>query len=275
MNSADEHSGTPEALGPRERQERIRDRVLELGSIRIEDLAREVGVSSMTIHRDLDRLADEGWLRKTRGAATAQQSVLFESNVRYRRTEQRAAKDALARAALAHVERGQAVLLDDSTTALALARLLPGNGPLTVITNFLAIINELAGESDVELMSVGGTYVPPYDAFHGTTTCDHISPLRADVVFMSTSAVTDGHCYHQSQETILVKRALIEAAQHRVLLVDHTKFHKRALHRVAPLSDFDLVIVDDRITSEELDELAELGVRVRVAPLGEADGTTS
>lgn len=267
MNSVDEHNGTTESLGPRERQERIRDRVLELGSARIEDLAREVGVSSMTIHRDLDRLAEEGWLRKTRGAATAQRSVLFESNVRYRTTEQRAAKDALAHAALQHVERGQAVLLDDSTTTLALARLLPGHGPLTVITNFLAIINELAGESDVELMSVGGTYAPPYDAFHGTVTSDHIKPLRADVVFMSTSAVTNGYCYHQSQDAILVKRALIEAAQHRILLVDHTKFHKRALHQVAPLSEFDLVIVDDRISSEELEELQERGVHVQLAPL--------
>ncbi|MCX4835195.1 MULTISPECIES: DeoR/GlpR family DNA-binding transcription regulator [unclassified Streptomyces] len=260
-------TGSAELLNPQARQERIRDRVLELGSARIEDLARELGVSVMTIHRDLDRLADEGWLRKTRGAATAQQSVLFESNVRYRTTQQGEAKKALAGAALEHIDRGQAILLDDSTTSLALARALPESGPLTVITNFLAIVNALAGRPGIELISLGGSYDPHYDAFQGMATCDHIKPLRADTVFISTSAVADGHCYHQSQEAILVKRALLEAAQRRILLVDHTKFRKRALHRVAPLSDFDLVIVDDRISRAELEALREDGVTVQVAAL--------
>ncbi|MHC5260419.1 DeoR/GlpR family DNA-binding transcription regulator [Streptomyces sp. UC4497] len=260
-------AGSAELLNPQARQERIRDRVLELGSARIEDLARELGVSVMTIHRDLDRLADEGWLRKTRGAATAQQSVLFESNVRYRTTQQGEAKKALAGAALEHIDRGQAILLDDSTTSLALARALPESGSLTVITNFLAIVNALAGRPGIELISLGGSYDPHYDAFQGMATCDHIKPLRADTVFISTSAVADGHCYHQSQEAILVKRALLEAAQRRILLVDHTKFQKRALHRVAPLSDFDLVIVDDRISRAELEALREDGVTVQVAAL--------
>lgn len=260
-------TGSAELLNPQARQERIRDRVLELGSARIEDLARELGVSVMTIHRDLDRLADEGWLRKTRGAATAQQSVLFESNVRYRTTQQGEAKKALAGAALEHIDRGQAILLDDSTTSLALARALPESGSLTVITNFLAIVNALAGRPGIELISLGGSYDPHYDAFQGMATCDHIKPLRADTVFISTSAVADGHCYHQSQEAILVKRALLEAAQRRILLVDHTKFQKRALHRVAPLSDFDLVIVDDRISGPELEALREDGVNVQVAAL--------
>ncbi|MGY0491122.1 DeoR/GlpR family DNA-binding transcription regulator [Streptomyces sp. WG-D5] len=256
-----------ELLSPQARQERIRDRVLELGSVRNEDLARELGVSVMTIHRDLDRLAEEGWLRKTRGAATAQQSVLFESNVRYRTTQQGDAKKALAAAALEHVDRGQAILLDDSTTSLAVARALPERGPLTVITNFLAIVNALAGRPGIELISLGGSYDPHYDAFQGMATCDHIKPLHADTVFISTSAVTDGYCYHQSQEAILVKRALLEAAQRRILLVDHTKFRKRALHRVAPLSDFDLVIVDDRIPEPELEHLRDEGVSVQVAAL--------
>ncbi|MFF3490342.1 DeoR/GlpR family DNA-binding transcription regulator [Streptomyces sp. NPDC002795] len=267
MASDELPNGSAELLNPQARQERIRDRVLELGSARIEDLARELGVSVMTIHRDLDRLADEGWLRKTRGAATAQQSVLFESNVRYRTTQQGDAKKALATAALEHIDRGQAILLDDSTTSLALARALPESGPLTVITNFLAIVNALAGRPGIELISLGGSYDPHYDAFQGMATCDHITPLRADTVFVSTSAVADGHCYHQSQEAILVKRALLEAAQRRILLVDHTKFRKRALHRVAPLCDFDLVIVDDRISQAELEALREDGVTVQVAAL--------
>lgn len=265
-------AGEPErsrkATRPRDRHERIRDRVLELGSVRIEDLARELRVSLMTVHRDLDRLVEQGWLRKVRGAATAEQSVLFESNVRYRMAAQESAKRALAQTAIRHVERGQAVLIDDSTTALTLARLLPSHGPLTVITNFLAAINELAREETIELIALGGAYYAPFDAFLGMTTSDAIRPLRADTLFMSTSAVTDGYCYHQSQEAILVKRALMAAARRRILLVDHTKFGKRALHQLAPLTDFDAVIVDVDTDQADLDMIHELSVTVEVAGRG-------
>lgn len=254
------------AQTPRARRDRIRDRVLELGSARIEDLATELDVSPMTIHRDLDRLAEQGWLRKVRGAATAEQSALFESSVRYRNADQPAAKRLLAHAALRYVERGQALMLDDSTTVLQLAQLLPEYGPVTVITNFLSVVNQLAGESGVELISLGGTYFPSYDAFLGMSAADAARPLRADVLFMSTSAITDGYCYHQSQETILVKRALMQASAHKILLADHTKFHKRALHRLASLTEFDTVIVDPSTNESDLEAINELGVHVEIAP---------
>ncbi|WP_158886958.1 DeoR/GlpR family DNA-binding transcription regulator [Amycolatopsis anabasis] len=250
---------------PRERRDRIRDRVLELGSVRIDDLAAELAVSPMTIHRDLDRLAEQGWLRKVRGAATAEQSALFESNVRYRMAEQEAAKARLADAATRQLERGQAIVLDDSTTCLHLAERLPEFAPMTVITNFLAVVNRLAGESGIELISLGGTYFPPYDAFLGMSTADAARPLRADVLFMSTSAITEGYCYHQSEEEILVKRALMGAAGRRILLADHTKFRKRALYRLAALTEFDLVIVDQDTPEAELQAIGDLGVPVEIA----------
>jgi hypothetical protein len=64
------------------------------------------------------------------------------------------------------------------------------------------------------------------------------------LLFMSTTAVTAGRCYHQSQETVAVERALIEAAARRVLLLDHTKFSKQGLYALAPLTSFDVVLVD-------------------------------
>jgi DeoR/GlpR family transcriptional regulator of sugar metabolism len=89
---------------------------------------------------------------------------------------------------------------------------------------------------------------------------------------MSTTAVSDGACYQQSQETILVKRALMDAAAKRVLLLDHTKFRRQALHQLAPLTAFDVVIVDADVAPDELEALRELGVRTLVAERGAARG---
>lgn len=236
----------------------------ERGSVRIEDLAREFGVSIMTVHRDLDDLADQQLVRKVRGAATVLPSALFESGVRARLARQAREKEALARAAAEHVESGQAVMLDDSTTGVFLARLLPSRAPLTVITNFLAVMRELSSKPGIRLIGLGGTYYEWADAFMGGMTVDAIRSLRVDLVVMSTSAVTDGVCYHQSQETVTFKKAMLEVAASRILYVDHAKFSRRALHALAPLTAFDLVIVDDGTPREIVEQMRSSGITLEV-----------
>src|SRR5215211_8645963 len=108
-----------------------------------------------------------GYCVKVRGGATPQASSLFESNVRYRLTVASEEKQALARAALLQIEPGQAVLIDESTTGLALARLLPARVPLTVITNSLSVMQELRSVRDITLIVLGGDYWPRHEAFCG------------------------------------------------------------------------------------------------------------
>jgi DeoR/GlpR family transcriptional regulator of sugar metabolism len=72
---------------------------------------------------------------------------------------------------------------------------------------------------------------------------------------------------HQEQEMVRTKRAMISAAERRVLLLDHNKIGKVALHRLAPLTDFDLIVVDSGATKDQLQDLEESGVPVKVAPL--------
>ncbi|TSB13582.1 DeoR/GlpR transcriptional regulator [Streptomyces benahoarensis] len=237
------------------------DRVLAEGQVTIEELVQELGVSQMTVHRDLDTLEHQGWLRKVRGGATAAPNALFESNARWRGNEQVAAKEAICAAALAIAEPGQAVIIDDSSTALPLARALSSRGAYTVITNSLQVINELAEEPDIRVIALGGEYHAAFNAFLGMSTADSARSFRADVAFLSTSAVDNGHCYHQAQENVLVKRALMAAARRKVLLVDHSKFGRQALYELAPLADFDLVISDTQLPQEEQDALQSLGVR--------------
>ena len=264
-HAASDEDASAGQVVPRERRAQIRQRVIDEGFVRIEDLAETYGISIMTIHRDLDALQTEGWLRKVRGGATARPSAQYHGDVRHRMEAMADVKRTLARAALDLVEPGQSVMVDESTTGLAVAELLPTKSPLTVITNFLAIVKRLAGEPGVDLIALGGAYYPAYDAFLGMRTNEAIRSLRADILFMSTTAVTDGYCYHQSQETVAVKRALMESAARRVLLIDHTKFSKNGLYQLAPLTAFDLVIVDAHTDNTTLDAMRTQGVPLLVA----------
>jgi len=256
---------------PRERREQIRQRVAQEGFVRMEDLAEAYRVSVMTIHRDLDALQGEGWLRKVRGGATAQPSAQYHGDVRHRMRTMPGAKRALAKIAIELVEPGQSIMIDESTTALALAELLPARGPLTVISNFLSVVKLLAGEPGVDLIALGGAYYPAYDAFLGIHTSDTVRALWADLLFMSTTAVTNAQCYHQSQETVSVKRALMNSADRCVLLIDHTKFTMSGLHQLAPLTAFDMIIVDSGIAVEDLSTLRALGVPLKIADLDPRD----
>ena len=249
------------------RQSGIADFVFEHGSAAIKDLAELFDVSLITIHRDLDELERQGMLKKLRGYVTAEPSSLFDSNVRYRLTAAMREKEALARFALMQVEPGQSVLLDESTTALMVARLLPDKTPLTVITNFAMILNELNEVKGIDLISLGGEYLPFLAAFGGEVCKASLGVVRADVLFMSTSAVSDCVALHQDQRTMAGKRAMMAAAKRRILLVDHTKFGRVALHKLAPLGDFDLLVVDSGIDDASLKELKECSVPFEVVPL--------
>lgn len=254
------------SLAPAERRERIAEIVLANEAVSARDLAVRFDVSVMTVHRDLDELERRGVLRKIRGGATPQPSSLFESNVRYRLATARVEKEALAQYALSMIEPGQALLLDDATTTLALAKLLPRIAPLTVITNYLATIQMLHSAPGIRLIALGGEYFPSHDSFLGIVCEDAITSLRADLFFMSTSAVCNGIAYHQEQEIVAVKRAMLRTATRSILLIDHSKLGKTALHQLAPLSAFDLVVVDDGVDVSGLRALEEAKVPFTVAP---------
>lgn len=236
------------------------------GAIRIEQLAERFDISLMTVHRDLDELESRALLRKSRGVATALSTSLVESSDVFRLGQQQAEKESLARAVLEYIEPGQAIFLDDSTTVLKLAQMLHTKSPLTVITNVLTIMNELNNVRGISLLALGGNYYNWCSAFMGRMTNEAIATLRADTFIMSTSAITDDTCFHQTLETVDTKRAMFDAAATRILLVDHTKFEKRALHALAHLTEYDLVIVDDKTDVSHITRLRSQGVNVVVAP---------
>lgn len=256
-------------LSPEDRQARIADLVLDSGSVSAQDLAETFAVSVMTIHRDLDELQRQGVLRKTRGAATAQPSGTFESNVEYRAKANIDSKRQIAAYACRYVEPGMSVLLDDSTTALQMLPYLADLAPLTVATNYLAALNQLARMRDVRVLALGGQYDIHHDSYLGTTCIDTIRSLCFDVAFLSTSAIRGAYAFHQEDRIVAVKREMVAASTRSHLLIDHTKLTRSAMHRLMPIEEFASIVVDSGAGEHQLATLREHRARVDVA--GPAD----
>ncbi|MDX8464647.1 DeoR/GlpR family DNA-binding transcription regulator [Mesorhizobium sp. VK23B] len=249
------------------RRQLMAEAVMAEGTMRIEDLTERFGISLMTAHRDLDELVDKGILRKTRGVVSAAPTSLIESSEVYRSARQLVEKQAIAEAAAAYLEPGQAVFFDDSTTVLQLVPHLQTRVPLTVITNSITLMNEMKGTRDVTLLGLGGQFYNWCNAFMGPVTTAEIRRLRADRAFLSMSAITDDMVFHQSPEMVETKRAMFDSAAMRILLADHTKFERRALHAMGTLDEFDVVIVDDGTPPRQVERMKAKGITVVVAPL--------
>lgn len=243
------------------------DYIEKEGSATFPALADRFGVSQMTVYRDAAELEARGVVRKTRGGITVQPSSVFESNVRYRFSVRLPEKEAISVEAFEFVEPGMSVMLDDGTTMMPLARLLPTRAPLTVITNFVPMITALGDVPGIRLLALGGAYEERHSCFTGLLCVDMINQLRADLLFLSPSAIYDGEVLHQEQEMVAIKRAMMRSASTKVLMADRSKLGRRAMYRVAAVEDFDRIVTDDTGDLQDLAHISDRGVPVSIAKL--------
>lgn len=248
-----------------DRRQAIVDLLVEAREIELDDLARRFAVSRMTIHRDLDDLEQSGLLRKVRGGATIEAGTQFESDFRVREMQDAEAKARLAAAALDLVEPGMTVMVNDGSMAALLGGRMAERAPLTVITNNAAVIDRLREASRVTLIALGGTYSAKFNGFFGRVTEDTLARLRADLAFISTPAVAGLTAYHMDDDAVRAKRAMMRAAGRAVLLVNHARFGRTALHALAELGEFDGVITDAPPLADHCAAMARAGIPLTIA----------
>ncbi|MBE7210542.1 MAG: DeoR/GlpR transcriptional regulator [Gluconacetobacter diazotrophicus] len=253
------------------RRQRILDYLQRETSAQVIELAERFGVSRMTVHRDLDVLSEQGFVLKVHGGARAAPLKRVETDYAQRSLTATAEKRAIARAAAALVQPDQVVAIDDSSTGALLAGTLAGTlgegGRLTVITNGLGAIERLQHEPAITVIGLGGSYLPHYHGFFGTLSEQNLRHLRADMVFISAQTIWQDAIFHPEEVIARNQRALLAVAERRVLLADNRKFGAPALHRVAALAEFDVVVTDAGLGAAELALLRDGDREIVVADL--------
>ncbi|MDO5728822.1 MAG: DeoR/GlpR family DNA-binding transcription regulator [Actinomycetaceae bacterium] len=260
-----EPSNTNERTTPSERQSLIVEGVLSDGALRIDDIASRLGVSPVTVYRDVQVLEETGVVERVKGEVRVRASSTAELPPQIRKTRSPAEKAVVARAAIDLVAPGDAILIDDSSTALPLLTHLRNIVPLTIITNSLTVADTIRDWSEHQLVLIGGRYQQWAHAFYGTLAVSQVKELRADMCFMSDAAVWAGAIYNPVDYVIDMKRAMLAQATRRTLMIDSSKFARHAWQKTAPLDSFDTIIVDEAVTDEQLSELEESGATVIVA----------
>jgi DeoR/GlpR family transcriptional regulator of sugar metabolism len=258
----------------RQRQAYILDRVREDGAVKVADLVRELGVSDMTVRRDLEALRILGLLEKVHGGATtASEGTLFEPGFAVKSALQEREKAAIAAAAARLVEPGSAIALSAGTTTHALARRLTEVPGLTIVTNSVPVADVMyrAGRPDQTIILTGGVRTPS-DALVGPFALAALRTVHLDLVFMGVHGMETKTGF--TTPNILeaeTDRALVEAGRRLIVLADHTKWGVIGISSFARLDQADILITDAGLAP---DARAELASHVRELILVDSMGAT-
>ncbi len=248
------------------------------GRVEVEDAAAALGVSAATVRRDLDELAAQQMLVRTRGGAVAH-GVSYQLPLRYKSARNAPEKQRIARAAADLVSTGDVVGLNGGTTTTEVARALalrhseaptrgepapPAGAPaLTVVTNALNIAGELAVRPQIKIVATGGVARPQSYELVGPLTIGVLDEVALDVVVLGVDGIDPARgLMANHEEEALISRLLAERAQRVVVAADATKVGRRAFARICPLQKVDVLVTDCSLAASARERIAEAGVTV-------------
>lgn len=260
---------------PAERHRRIEGILRERRVVRVSTLSEQIGVSEVTIRRDLEALERRGILERTHGGAVMTQRMRAEPAYVEAISSNPEAKRRIAQAAADLVDAGDTLYLNGGTTTLQVFRHLRAPG-LKVITNHVGIAVESA-EHDFDLLLVGGHYRAPSNSVVGPFATEALRRTHATRAYVGVEgvSVTSGLTSPVAAEAEIA-RVMIEQARGRVVIVaDHSKIGTVADFVIAPLEAADTLVVDDAVDEEYRDRLVEAGVDVIVARAMVGSGSRS
>jgi DeoR/GlpR family transcriptional regulator of sugar metabolism len=252
-------------MGSKLRQKEILEALHRDGRVEVPDLAERLGISAITIRRDLDQLAESGALRRVRGGAVTNslrgEGLPFE----IRALDDSPLKARLARAAVALIADGEAVAVDSGTTGAAAALAL-ANRSVTAMPFSVQGIAALAAGSGVTLLLPGGSVRRPEGTIVGPLAQQTLTGLRFDTTILTCCAAAPAvGVTAYDLDDAAIKRAMRHASERTILIAEGAKFTRSAMAVVCRLDQVDVLVTDDSAPAEVLASLNEGGVHIVTA----------
>ncbi|MEK5641879.1 DeoR family transcriptional regulator [Paenibacillus rhizosphaerae] len=255
-----------------ERYDTIVRLVNERGSIRVSELSELCGVTEETIRRDLDRLEQQGKLRRSHGGAvsvkeTQAETPYFEREVIHQDEKRRIAEEAVRR-----IEPRDRIALDASSTAWYMASILP-DIPLTVVTNSIKVALELSSKEKIEVISTGGMLAAHSLSYVGPLAERGLESYYVDKAFISCKGVHLDRGISESNELqAMVKHRMIRQAKTVYILADASKIGVQAFTHLADWAEVDVLITDGHVDGKDASLLREKSIELIIA--GQTDSAS-
>lgn len=238
---------------PNLRREKILDLLREDGSAKVVNLARIFKVTEVTIRQDLEKLEKDNLVIREHGGAYLKDIEKQVQTFAVAHHDQHAdKKQKIAAKCLEFIQSGDTIILDSGSTVTEIAKKLKGFRNLTVITNALNIAMMLGTEPGIEVVMTGGEFKPPTLSLTGQKAADFFKGINVSKLFLATAGISlkSGLTY-PSISDIVVKKAMIEAAETTYLVADSSKIGKSAFASLGALSLINYIITDDGIEDKD------------------------
>lgn len=249
-----------------ERRQRIVSIVQSAGTISTRELSTILGVSEMTIRRDLEYLEERDSIQRRFGGASSKESDGHQiTDFSLRLQDEVQEKRRIALKARELIKEGDVLFLDHSTTCAYLARELTAYSNIRVVTYSLPIVAELA-KSPIQVICVGGTFHRPNECFVGPLSEEILSRFHAPKAFLGTQGIdarvglSNGDLFEANMKLLITDRT-----EEVVVLADHTKFVTRGLYPNVKASKIDTIVTDSGTPPGTLQAFRDIGVQVLVA----------
>ena len=250
-----------------ERQAEIARLVEDRGRARVTELAEAFGVSSVTIRKDLDALADHGRIVRTHGGAIAPRVRGQDLAYDVRDRLQQAEKAAIGKLAAARVKDGDSIIVDASTTSLYLARELMRRNAgqsLTIVTNSIRLATEMAVRPDISVLLMGGRVRGRSLSLVGQLGDGVLRRINVQKAFVGAAGfTTEDGLTETTEEEAQIKRAMVAAAREVYALVDHSKWERVASATFCRPDELTGVFTDTGAPGEMLEQLQGMGIEVQ------------
>lgn len=255
-----------------QRYEEICNLLEREGSVKTSTLCHVFNTSRETVRRDLETMEAKGMLRRIRGGAMKKADTVQEKGLPYtsfykRRDENSESKWKVAREAVKQIREGQAVALDSGSTSLYLARAIKETfQSLTVVTNSLAVANELADAEEITLVMTGGIYRQDEEAFVSDIATLIFSKINVDTFFLTTCGISvERGITYQRMDEIIVQNKMMEAAERTIVITDSSKIGMNSLVKMCGIEEVSMLITDSGASREQIQAFEEAGVRVEIS----------
>lgn len=246
-----------------ERRTEIVNVVNQNGKARVEDLAAQFNVSTVTIRSDLSFLEKHGYLVRSHGAAIPNTGVIAELSVQEKRHKNLGVKTLIGQAAAKLIQDGDTVILDSGTTTREIAIGLKSRENVIVMTNGLDVAMELASAPGIEVLMSGGVLRKNALSFSGSQAESSLKNYRFDKVFLGVDGfdLRAGITTHNEQEASL-NRLMCKISEQVIAVADSTKFGQRSCHMIREFGNIDILITDSQIPEDYLQGLRDMKVEI-------------
>jgi DeoR/GlpR family transcriptional regulator of sugar metabolism len=242
--------------------------ITQRGFVSVSDIAREIGLSNMTIRRDLEALEREGLIQRSHGgAAPAPTATVIpaEPSFAARRDLNRDAKQRIAFTAAAMVLGGETIGLDVGSTVACLAVELAARDQIGIVTNSLQTVLAMPQPVRPEVFLLGGQLRPREGSLCGSITRQQLAGHWMDRVFIGVAGIDENGLYDYSPEEAEIKAAFMRQAAAVTILCDSSKFGRRSFVKVCGFEAVGSIVTETELPPKILDAARLAGVRILIA----------